>query len=167
MALHTVRSVAATPKLTHPIDWHPAGWTGNGRVLRVGRRRGEFGPVAVLVLGIVPEPVLTRFERPDDRMAACRANESSQQPMWPQAAQRRRCTHQPPSASHSTQPVPLGGTVGSTEAVMKASLPATNQRTNKTYAQHDSIKLSETKCVGAASEFPQLTASFARAPKAP
>ena len=34
--------------------------------------------------------------------------------MCPHAAQRRRWTHQPPTASHSTHPVPLGGTVGST-----------------------------------------------------
>src|ERR1700758_3262960 len=44
---------------------------------------------------------------------ACRASESSQQPMCPQAAQRRRWNHQPPTCSHSTQPVPLGPTVGS------------------------------------------------------
>jgi ribosome-associated toxin RatA of RatAB toxin-antitoxin module len=37
--------------------------------------------------------------------------------MCPQAAQRRRCTHQPPAASHSMQPVPLGGTAGSTESL--------------------------------------------------
>jgi hypothetical protein len=64
------KSVAATLKLTHPIAWHPAGGTWDGRILRVGRRRGEFGPVAVLVLGVVPEPVLTRFERPDDGVPA-------------------------------------------------------------------------------------------------
>jgi hypothetical protein len=38
--------------------------------------------------------------------------------MWPQAAHRRKCTHQPPTASHSAQPVPLGGTDGSTAAVI-------------------------------------------------
>jgi hypothetical protein len=32
---------------------------------------------------------------------ACLASESSQQPMWPHVAQRRRCTHHPPAASHS------------------------------------------------------------------
>ena len=44
---------------------------------------------------------------------ACWDGEVSQQPMWPQEAQRRRCTHQPPAARHSAHPVPLGGTVGS------------------------------------------------------
>ena len=33
--------------------------------------------------------------------------------MCPHCAHRRRWTHQPPAASHSTQPVPLGGTEGS------------------------------------------------------
>ena len=37
--------------------------------------------------------------------------------MWPHFAQRRRCTHQPPAASHSTHPAPLGGTVGSIGSV--------------------------------------------------
>src|SRR3954470_20723298 len=32
--------------------------------------------------------------------------------MWPQWAQRRRWNHQPPTASHSTQPVPDGGSSG-------------------------------------------------------
>ena len=41
--------------------------------------------------------------------------------MWPHWAQRRRWNHQPPAASHSTQPVPLGGTHGSIpDAVMPA-----------------------------------------------
>jgi hypothetical protein len=40
---------------------------------------------------------------------ACCAGELSQQPMCPHWAHRRRCSHQPPVASHSTQPVPLGG----------------------------------------------------------
>jgi ribosome-associated toxin RatA of RatAB toxin-antitoxin module len=53
---------------------------------------------------------------------ACFINESSQQPMWPQAAQRRRCTHQPPDASHSTQPVPLGTAAGSISALMTQRL---------------------------------------------
>src|ERR1700720_3012432 len=54
---------------------------------------------------------------------ACLANESSQHPMCPHAAQRRKCTHQPPIASHSTHPAPLGGTEGSMAALMQASLP--------------------------------------------
>lgn len=41
---------------------------------------------------------------------ACWAGEVSQHPMWPHSAQRRRWSHQPDVASHSTQPVPLGGT---------------------------------------------------------
>src|ERR1700738_2167814 len=44
---------------------------------------------------------------------AWRASESSQQPMCPQAAQRRRWNHQPPARSHSAQPPPLGGPDGS------------------------------------------------------
>src|SRR5260370_24391265 len=43
---------------------------------------------------------------------ACCMGEVSQQPMCPHWAHRRRCTHQPPAASHSTQPSPLGGTEG-------------------------------------------------------
>src|SRR5215469_1040311 len=32
--------------------------------------------------------------------------------MWPHSAHLRRCNHHPPRAKHSTQPVPLGFTVG-------------------------------------------------------
>src|SRR5215472_15512688 len=38
--------------------------------------------------------------------------------MCPHSAHRRRCSHQPPAASHSAQPVPLGGTAGSTFSVI-------------------------------------------------
>src|SRR5215467_16023520 len=48
---------------------------------------------------------------------ACCEGEVSQHPICPHCAQRRRCTHQPPTASHSTQPVPLGGTAGSTACI--------------------------------------------------
>src|SRR5919107_1624563 len=51
---------------------------------------------------------------------ACWEGEESQQPMWPQAAHRRRWNHHPPVASHSTQPGPLGGTDGSIAAVVSA-----------------------------------------------
>src|ERR1039457_2083309 len=44
---------------------------------------------------------------------ACCEGEVSQQPICPHWAHRRRCSHQPPAASHSAQPVPLGATVGS------------------------------------------------------
>jgi hypothetical protein len=44
--------------------------------------------------------------------------EVSQPPMCPHCAHRRRCSHQPPFASHSTQPVPLGGTDGSIPGTM-------------------------------------------------
>ena len=47
--------------------------------------------------------------------------EVSQQPTCPHWAQRRRCTHHPPDASHSTQPGPLGATVGSMPVVMSAT----------------------------------------------
>jgi hypothetical protein len=92
---------------------------------------------------------------------ACRASESSQHPMCPHAAQRRRCTHQPPPASHSTQPVPLGGTAGSTAVLMHASLPVAEPVSGKTLNQADSIKMSETKCVGVTSQLWYLTVSFA------
>src|SRR5271168_1879370 len=39
---------------------------------------------------------------------ACWFGELSQQPMWPHSAHRRRCSHHPSVAKHSTQPVPLG-----------------------------------------------------------
>src|ERR1700754_4819949 len=83
---------------------------------------------------------------------ACRANESSQHPMCPHDAQRRRCTHQPPTASHSTQPVPLGGTAGSTAVLMQASLPVAESASIKTLNQADSIKMNKTKCVGVTSQ---------------
>jgi hypothetical protein len=92
---------------------------------------------------------------------ACRASESSQHPMCPHAAQRRRCTHQPPIASHSTQPVPLGGTAESTAVLMQASLPVADAASGKTLNQVDLIKLSETKCVGVTSRLSYLTVSFA------
>src|SRR3954470_12531594 len=40
--------------------------------------------------------------------------------MWPHCVQRRRWNHQPPVASHSTQPVPLGTAAGS---IPEASCP--------------------------------------------
>src|SRR5262249_17386884 len=92
---------------------------------------------------------------------ACRASESSQHPMCPHAAHRRRCTHHPPAASHSTQPVPLGGTAGSTAVVMDASLPGVVGPTSgKTSNQTDSISVSETKCVGVTSQLCYLTVTF-------
>src|SRR6185437_7788055 len=44
---------------------------------------------------------------------ACWDGEESQQPTWPHWAHRRRCTHQPPAASHSTHPGPDGVAAGS------------------------------------------------------
>src|ERR1700679_3457736 len=50
---------------------------------------------------------------------ACFMGESLQQPTCPHSAQRRRCSHQPlPDAKHSTQPVPLGFTVGLTPSIL-------------------------------------------------
>src|SRR5437588_782277 len=46
-------------------------------------------------------------------LLACCDGELSQQPIWPQLAHLRRWNHQPPAALHSTQPGPLGGTLGS------------------------------------------------------
>ena len=56
---------------------------------------------------------------------ACLLSESSQHPMWPHSAQRRRCSHHPSASRHSTHPVPLGGTSWSTAFVMSAP-PATS-----------------------------------------
>src|SRR5262245_31960927 len=50
----------------------------------------------------------------------CWAGELSQQPTCPHNAHRRRWNHQPPALSHSKQPGPLGGTVGS---IGSCSLP--------------------------------------------
>ena len=61
-------SVAATTQLVRPILWHPAAGPGDGLVLRAADRRGEFGPVVVLVGLVIPEPVLAGFERADDRV---------------------------------------------------------------------------------------------------
>ena len=90
---------------------------GDGVVLGVGEPRAGDD----VVQDVVPEPVLARLERLDDGVpglldvvpVACWHGEVSQQPTWPHWAQRRRCTHHPAPASHSTQPGPLGGTVGS------------------------------------------------------
>ena len=41
---------------------------------------------------------------------ACWDGDESQQPIWPQPAQRRRWNHQPSEARHSTHPEPLGVT---------------------------------------------------------
>src|SRR3984957_19853959 len=48
---------------------------------------------------------------------ACCEGDVSQQPMCPHWAHRRRCTHHPLASSHSTHPVPLGGTEGSIPAI--------------------------------------------------
>ena len=47
------------------------------------------------------------------RVARRRVVRESQQPTCPHSAQRRKCPHQPPLASHSTQPMPLGAAVTS------------------------------------------------------
>ena len=43
---------------------------------------------------------------------ACWFGELSQQPIRPHSAHLRRCSHQPPVAKQSTQPVPVGFAVG-------------------------------------------------------
>src|ERR1700722_15828225 len=53
---------------------------------------------------------------------ACCDGELSQHPMWPHWAQRRRCSHQPPLALPSAQPVPLGGTEGSMPGISVISV---------------------------------------------
>src|SRR3954469_22107681 len=57
--------VAAT-ELLDPVRRNPVGGTRNGLVLRMTFRCSELWPVVVLVGVVVPEPVLGRFERPDD-----------------------------------------------------------------------------------------------------
>ncbi len=80
-------------------------------------------PADVTVPGVVPEPVLAGLVTADDWVVDCRGVRSrllgcelSQQPICPQAAQRRRCTHQPCARRHSTHPVPLGTAVSSIPA---------------------------------------------------
>src|SRR3569833_1694520 len=57
--------------------------------------------------------------RPESRAwaRACWDGEESQQPLCPHWAHRRRCNHQPPGFSHSTQPGPDGGTRGAMPGV--------------------------------------------------
>ena len=64
------KSVTATPKLSHPIAGPPATWTGTGLVFGMTFRRREFRAVVILVCVVVPEPVLARLERPNDRVPA-------------------------------------------------------------------------------------------------
>ncbi len=62
-------SGAAATQLVCPVAGHPAARPRNRLVLRPAVRRSEFGTVVVLVGLVVPEPVLARFERPDDRVS--------------------------------------------------------------------------------------------------
>ena len=63
-------SAVALLEQVGPVSRYPSSRTGNGLVDRPAVRCREFGPVVVLVGLVVPEPVLARFERPDDRVPA-------------------------------------------------------------------------------------------------
>src|SRR5262245_5563759 len=58
---------------------------------------------------------------------ACCDGGVSQHPTCPHSAHCRRCTHQPPVASHSTQPVPLGWTATLMPSVTISQLPRINR----------------------------------------
>jgi len=113
-----------------PVSGYAASGSGDWLAERVMRGRGQSWTGERLLRLVVPEPAFTWFEALDDRVAvvcqcsvACCEGDVSQQPTCPHSAQRRRCTHQPPVASHSTQPVPLGGTVALMPAVTINQLP--------------------------------------------
>src|ERR1700685_590369 len=51
-----------------PVARHSIARTGNRLVLRMAFRRGKFRTFVVVIGLVVPEPVLARFERSDDRV---------------------------------------------------------------------------------------------------
>jgi hypothetical protein len=53
-----------------PVARHSIARTGNRLVLRMAFRRGKFGTFVVVIALVVPEPVLARFERSDDRVSS-------------------------------------------------------------------------------------------------
>ena len=60
---------AGSVQVVLPVGGDPAGWPGNRLVQRVVFGRGEGRTAAVVVGAVVPEPVLTRLEAADDRVA--------------------------------------------------------------------------------------------------
>src|ERR1700677_1065789 len=53
-----------------PVARHSIARTGNRLVLRMAFRCGKFGTFVVVIALVVPEPVLARFERSDDRVSS-------------------------------------------------------------------------------------------------
>src|ERR1700682_2100333 len=66
-------------------------------------RRSEFRPVVILVLLVVPEPILARFERPDDGMSGltpmCRRVPGQRIVAPPNVPGRRAAARVPPPAA--------------------------------------------------------------------
>src|SRR3954447_1447885 len=65
----TTATPAASVQLSLPVGGDAVGGTGHRLVVGVRLGRGERRPVRVLLGLVVPEPVLTRLEAPDDGMA--------------------------------------------------------------------------------------------------
>src|ERR1700733_2469782 len=63
-AVHARRGSSVEVPL--PVRGDAAGRTRRGLTKRVVLRRRQLGPVVVLLILVVPEPVLTRLETPDD-----------------------------------------------------------------------------------------------------
>ena len=113
-----IAAVSGTFESVHlaaPVGRHPLPRAGHGLVDRMVLRVGQLRTVVVVLAPRSPR-TSSRPARSSGRsgarrgpacLLACCDGEESQQPMWPHCAHRRRCTHQPPAASHSTQPVPL------------------------------------------------------------
>lgn len=53
-----------------PVARHSIARTRNRLILRMALRCGEFGTFVVVIALVVPEPVLARFERSDDRVSS-------------------------------------------------------------------------------------------------
>jgi hypothetical protein len=53
-------------EVSFPISWHLPGGTGDGLALGVMLGRGERRPFVELLRRVVPEPILSRLEAPDD-----------------------------------------------------------------------------------------------------
>jgi len=103
-----------------PVSRHAPGRSGHRLRQRVVFRRSQDRAVGVLLRGVAPEPVLVRLEASDDWMpgVGCvvagvlrrRRIAAADVPAMGAAPQ-----VEPPAAgcSHSTQPTPLGGILGS------------------------------------------------------
>src|ERR1700749_428132 len=63
-------SAIALAEQLGPVARHPSTRTGDRLILRVALRRYKFRSLVIIVGFVVPEPILARFERPDDRVPA-------------------------------------------------------------------------------------------------